>query len=94
MSDMKIRKVKVLDGKLKEMAEEAGFQPNDLVIVQTDPELYMEKVEGDPVSYLIKRARRDQEEAHEIVERMKQTVKEIEDELEKMRKKKRGILRL
>jgi len=50
----KIRKVKVLRGKAKEHAKKLGLNPNDLVIV-IGPD-YIEKIEGDPVSYLLKRA--------------------------------------
>ena len=53
----KIRKVKVLEGKLKEQAGSQGLCPEDLVIVTGDR---LEKVEGDPVSFLLKRAGRIQ----------------------------------
>lgn len=45
-----IRKVKVLKGKAKEEAEKQGLKPDDLVIVTGDD---IEKVKGDPVSYLL-----------------------------------------
>jgi radical SAM superfamily enzyme YgiQ (UPF0313 family) len=60
---MSIRKVKVLKGKAKNEAEKMGLSPNDLVIVTTIinplnplPEYRIEKIEEDPVSYLLKRA--------------------------------------
>ena len=49
-----IRKVKVLQGEAKKEADEKGLNPEDLVIVQQKG---LEKIEGDPVSYLIKRGR-------------------------------------
>lgn len=60
-ADIRIRKVKVLRGRAREEAEKLGLNPNDLVIVTTRlvnsvPEYYIEKVDGDPVSYLLKRA--------------------------------------
>jgi len=58
--DIRIRKVKMLQGRAKMEAEKQGLTPNDLVIVTTSvnslPEYHVEKVEGDPVSYLLKRA--------------------------------------
>ncbi|MCW4008971.1 MAG: hypothetical protein NWF09_09840 [Candidatus Bathyarchaeota archaeon] len=57
--DKRIRKVKVLRGSLKEEALKQGLSPDDLVIVTASvnplPEYHVEKVEGDPVSYLLKR---------------------------------------
>ncbi|MEM2129820.1 MAG: hypothetical protein QXZ70_04395 [Candidatus Bathyarchaeia archaeon] len=56
--DKRIRKVKVLRGSAKEEAEKQGLSPNDLVIltVSVDPLAYhVEKIEGNPVSYLLKR---------------------------------------
>jgi len=50
----KIRKVSILQGKAKENAEKLGLSPDDLVIVF--PDSHLEKIIGDPVSYLIKRA--------------------------------------
>ena len=60
-ADIRIRKVKTLKGRAKEEAERMGLKPNDLVIVTTKlvnslPEYHIEKVDGDPVSYLLKRA--------------------------------------
>jgi hypothetical protein len=58
--DIRIRKVKMLQGRAKVEAEKQGLTPNDLVIVTTSvnslPEYHIEKVDGDPVSYLLKRA--------------------------------------
>lgn len=60
-ADIRIRKVKVLQGRAKEEAEKNGLKPNDLVIVTTSvnslPEYHIEKIDGDPVSYLLKRAK-------------------------------------
>lgn len=59
--DIRIRKVKMLQGRAKEEAEKQGLTPNDLVIITTSvnslPEYRIEKVDGDPVSYLLKRAK-------------------------------------
>ena len=60
MSDFRIRKVKVLQGRAKAEAEKQGLNSEDLVIVKTSvksgslPEYHIEKIEGDPVSYLLK----------------------------------------
>lgn len=56
--DSRIRKVKVLRGRAKEEAEKQGLTPNDLVIVTTSiidgfPEYHIEKVVGDPTSFLL-----------------------------------------
>jgi hypothetical protein len=60
-ADIRIRKVKVLQGRAKKEAEKNGLNPNDLVIVTTSinslPEYHIEKIDGDPVSYLLKRAK-------------------------------------
>lgn len=48
-----IRKVKVLQGRAKEEARKKGFRSNDLVIVNINN--HIEKIDGDPVSYLLKR---------------------------------------
>jgi len=54
-----IRKVKVLQGRAKDEAEKQGLDPDDLVIVTTSvhplPEYHIEKIEGDPVSFLLER---------------------------------------
>ena len=56
-----IRKVKVLQGRAKDEAEKQGLDPDDLVIVTTSvhplPEYHIEKIEGDPVSFLLKTSR-------------------------------------
>ena len=63
MSDIRIRKVKVLQGRAREEAEKQKLAPDDLVIVTTRismsslPEYHIEKVEGDPVSFLLKRSK-------------------------------------
>ena len=60
-ADISIRKVKVLQGRAKAEAEKQGLNPNDLVILKTSvnslPEYHVEKIEGDPVSFLLKRAK-------------------------------------
>jgi hypothetical protein len=59
--DIRIRKVKVLQGRAKDEAEKNGLASDDLVIVKTIvdslPEYHIEKIEGDPVSFLLKRAK-------------------------------------
>ncbi len=61
MNEM-IRKVKVLRGRAREQADRMNLSLDDLVIVKTIiephslPQYHIEKVEGDPVSYLLKRA--------------------------------------
>jgi len=50
MNKIGIRKVSVLQGMAKDMAEEQGLDPNDLVILT----VVIEKIIGDPVSYLLK----------------------------------------
>jgi len=59
--DIRIRKVKVLQGRAKIEAEKQNLNPDDLVIVTTSvnslPEYHIEKIDGDPVSYLLKRAK-------------------------------------
>jgi len=59
-AEIRIVKVKVLHGRAKEEAEKLGLNPNDLVILTTSvnslPEYRVEKIEGDPVSFLLKRA--------------------------------------
>ena len=49
MNNTVIRKVKVLQGMAKDIADEYGLEPDDLVIVTVS----LEKVIGDPVSYLL-----------------------------------------
>jgi len=60
--DCCFRKVKVLRGRAKEAADKQGLGPEDLVVLTTKikkgepPEYMVEKVEGDAVSFLLKRA--------------------------------------
>ena len=51
---IKIRKVKVLQGKAKVEAEKRKLSPDDLVIVKNDH--IKEVIIGDPVSFLLKLA--------------------------------------
>lgn len=58
-SDIRIRKVKILNGRAKEAAIAAGATDEDLVILKTSqyhslPKYTVEIVKGDPVSYLMK----------------------------------------
>ncbi len=59
--DIVIRKVKVLQGRAREAATKMGLLANDLVLVTTSvnslPEYHIEKIDGDPVSFLLKRAK-------------------------------------
>jgi hypothetical protein len=59
--DVRIRKVKVLQGRAKEVAEKRNLDPDDLVLVTTSvgslPEYKIEKIDGDPVSFLLKRSK-------------------------------------
>jgi hypothetical protein len=59
--DMRIRKVSVLQGRAKDEAVRMGLLPNDLIILTTSvkslPEYHIEKIEGNPISYLLKRAK-------------------------------------
>ena len=67
MSETRFRKVKVLRGRAKEEAMKQGLNPEDLVVVKTKinpdcpPDYEVEKVEGDPVSYLLKRSGKEGE---------------------------------
>lgn len=58
MDEQIIRKVKVLKGRAKDEAVNLGLDPDDLVIVTVTtnpfPEYQLEKVEGDPISFLLK----------------------------------------
>jgi len=63
--DIRIRKVKVLQGRAREEANKQGLRPDDLIIVKTTitsaspvPEYDLEKINGDPVSYLLKRSQK------------------------------------
>lgn len=49
MNNTVIRKVKVLQGMAKDMAEKQGLDPDDLVVLTVS----IEKVVGDPVSFLL-----------------------------------------
>lgn len=49
MNNTVIRKVRVLQGVAKEIAEDYGLEPNDLVILSVS----LEKVIGSPVEYLL-----------------------------------------
>lgn len=51
---VRIRKVKVLSDQLRGEALKRGFDLEDLVIVSADGKL--EKIVGDPVSFLLKRS--------------------------------------
>lgn len=59
-ADIRIRKVKVLQGRARAEADRLELKSEDLVIVRTTvgslPNYEVEKVEGDPVSFLLKRA--------------------------------------
>jgi len=63
--------VKVLQGRAKAEAEKQGLNPEDLVIVKTSvksgslQEYYIEKIEGDPVSHLLKRVEQEIKEKSE-----------------------------
>ena len=49
MNNTVIRKVKTLQGRARFMADSEGLDPDDLVILT----ISLEKVIGDPVSYLL-----------------------------------------
>ncbi len=58
-SDIRIRKVRILQGKAREAAAKVGATDDDLVILKTSayrsqPAYYAEKIEGDPTAYLLK----------------------------------------
>jgi hypothetical protein len=59
-TDKCIRKVKVLQGRAREEADKQGLAPEDLVILTTTvnslPEYRIEKIEGNALAYLLKRA--------------------------------------
>ncbi len=65
MNETVIRKVKVLKGRAKDEAVKQGLDPDDLVIVTVTlnplPEYHLEKVEGDPVSYLLSQVQSSEE---------------------------------
>jgi hypothetical protein len=58
--DVRIRRVKTLQGEAKANADALGLKQEDLVLVRAtlgSLQTYeVEKVEGDPVSFLLKRA--------------------------------------
>jgi len=59
-SDLRIRKVKILQGKARETALDAGLSDDDLVILKTSrynsqPTYEVEKIEGDPTLYLMRK---------------------------------------
>lgn len=60
--DVRIRRVNTLQGDAKVKADEMGLKQEDLVLVKTSigslQTYEVEKVEGDPVSFLLKRAGR------------------------------------
>lgn len=59
-SDVRIRKVRILQGKAREAATKAGASPDDLVLLRTsryhsEPTYKAEKIEGDPTLYLMRK---------------------------------------
>ena len=60
--DVRIRRVKTLQGEAKQKADELHLEPDELVLVRQKinsmPAFELEKVEGDPVSFLLKRTGR------------------------------------
>ncbi len=56
MSRISIVKVSTLQGRVKLMAEADGLEPSDLVILTVS----LEKVIGDPVSYLLSQIEEDE----------------------------------
>lgn len=57
MNKSRIRKVKVLDGVAKVIADEHGLEPNDLVIITVS----LEKIVGSPVEYLLSQLQSSEE---------------------------------
>ena len=58
-SDVSIKKVRILKGMAREAAIKIGAQDDDLVILRVSeyhsaPTYTAEKIEGDPVSYLMR----------------------------------------
>ena len=58
-SDVRIRKVKILQGEAKQAALDMGCKDDDLVILKTSeyhslPKYEVEKIEGDPTAYLFR----------------------------------------
>lgn len=68
--DVRIRKVRVLNDRAKELANEQGLSEDDLVIIRTTvppsslPEYTLEKIEGSPSLYLQNKIRKDSELSH------------------------------
>lgn len=56
--DVRVRKVKVLQGRALKEAIKKGLDLNDLVLVTVITNI--EKIVGDPVSYLLKQCRNKQ----------------------------------
>lgn len=59
-SDVRIRKVRILKGKAREEATKLGLGDDDLVILRASeyhspPDFTVEKITGDPVSYLMRK---------------------------------------
>jgi hypothetical protein len=59
-SDLRVRKVRILQGKAKETAIAAGLAEDDLVILKTSryhsqPTYEVKKIEGDPTLYLMRK---------------------------------------
>jgi hypothetical protein len=62
MSEKTFRKVKVLQGRARAEADKQGLTPDDLVLLTTTytdglPTYKVEKVYGDPITYILRRAR-------------------------------------
>ena len=59
-SDVRIRKVRILQGKAREAATAVATSPDDLVLLRTsryhsEPTYTAEKIEGDPTLYLMRK---------------------------------------
>ncbi len=59
-SDVRIRKVRILQGKARESAIAVGASQDDLVLLRTsryhsEPTYKAEKIEGDPTLYLMRK---------------------------------------
>ncbi len=58
-SDIRIRKVRILQGKAREAADKVGAHDDDLVILKitqsnSQPTYAPEKIDGDPMAYLLR----------------------------------------
>jgi len=57
-SDVRIRKVKSLQGRARDLAIEQNLNEEDLVVIKTKigslPQFKIEKIEGDPLEFLFK----------------------------------------